>query len=365
MTDKPRRYDLDILRIILTILVVIGHASYYTIKTKFGGIYYDQLMQGMMVEDTTFHRVVTYLTDWIYVFHMPAYFCLSGVIFSMELKRNRYSSVWKLIVTKAKRLLAPMLFVWLIWNIPIKMLTGYYMGMNHPLLSAMMQIAFPNAVYLWFLEALFCCFVMDYIITKYIKNFRVQFLIVGIMALIGLYFYKYMRQIVPLGNLFKWFVWFWLGHSIDDIRNKWSQILKKYCGSETIGFIFETILFVLLYVLSFRALKVQWILTNTILSFVGVVWIWELVELINPVLRNKWLDEQILNCSANTYGIYLWAEPLNYAILAVALWKFGIPIFGTEVGAVVIYFVRVFGSLLIAVGITKGLRKIKFPIRAY
>lgn len=37
MTDKPRRYDLDILRIILTILVVIGHASYYTIKTKFGG----------------------------------------------------------------------------------------------------------------------------------------------------------------------------------------------------------------------------------------------------------------------------------------------------------------------------------------
>ena len=186
MTDKPRRYDLDILRIILTILVVIGHASYYTIKTKFGGIYYDQLMQGMMVEDTTFHRVVTYLTDWIYVFHMPAYFCLSGVIFSMELKRNRYSSVWKLIVTKAKRLLAPMLFVWLIWNIPIKMLTGYYMGMNHPLLSAMMQIAFPNAVYLWFLEALFCCFVMDYIITKYIKNFRVQFLIVGIMALIGL-----------------------------------------------------------------------------------------------------------------------------------------------------------------------------------
>lgn len=237
--------------------------------------------------------------------------------------------------------------------------------MNHPLLSAMMQIAFPNAVYLWFLEALFCCFVMDYIITKYIKNFRVQFLIVVIMALIGLYFYKYMRQIVPLGNPFKWFVWFWLGHSIDDIRNKWSQILKKYCSSETIGFIFEIILFVLLYVLSFRALKVQWILTNTILSFVGVVWIWKLVELINPVLRNKWLDEQILNCSANTYGIYLWAEPLNYAILAVALWKFGIPIFGTEVGAVVIYFVRVFGSLLIAVGITKGLRKIKFPIRAY
>ena len=30
-----------------------------------------------------------------------------------------------------------------------------------------------------------------------------------------------------------------------------------------------------------------------------------------------------------------------------------------------IYFVRIFGSLIIAVGITKGLRKIKFPIRAF
>lgn len=296
---------------------------------------------------------------------MPAYFCLSGVVFSMELKRKRYPSVWTLIVTKAKRLLAPMLFVWLVWNIPIKMLAGYYAGMNHPLLSAVMQIAFPNAVYLWFLEALFCCFVMDYIIIKYIKKQGLQFLIVGVMALIGLYFYKYTRQIVPFGNPFKWLIWFWLGHSIDDIRKRWSQILKKYCKSETIGIIFETVLFVLLYALSFRVLKVQWLLTNTILSFAGVVWIWELAEFINPILRNKWSDEQILNCSADTYGIYLWAEPLNYAVLAVAMWKFGIPVFGTEVGAAVIYFVRIFGSLIIAVGITKGLRKIKFPIRAY
>ena len=364
MTDR-RRYDLDILRIILTVLVVIGHASYYTINTKFGGIHYDQLMQDMRVGDTTFHRVAMYLTDWIYVFHMPAYFCLSGVVFSMELKRNRYPSVWMLIVTKAKRLLAPMLFVWLVWNIPIKMLAGYYTGMNHPLLSAVMQMAFPNAVYLWFLEALFCCFVMDYIIIKHIRNQRVQFLIVGVMALIGLYFYKYTRQIVPLGNPFKWLIWFWLGHSIDNIRKRLSQILKKYCESEKIGLIFETVLFVLLYALSFRVLKVQWILTNTILSFVGVIWIWEFAEFINPILRNKWSDKQILNCSADTYGIYLWAEPLNYAALAFAMWKFGISVFGIEVGAAVIYFVRIFGSLIIAMGITKGLRKIKFPIRAY
>ena len=139
MTDRQtdrqtdRRYDLDILKDYINNSGSYRHASYYTIKTKFGGIQYDQLMQDMMVGDTTFHRVATYLTDWIYVFHMPAYFCLSGVVFSMELKRKRYPSVLYVYLLKAKRLLAPMLFVWLVWNIPIKMLAGYYAGMNHPI----------------------------------------------------------------------------------------------------------------------------------------------------------------------------------------------------------------------------------------
>lgn len=36
--DMVDEFDLDILRILLTVLVVLGHASYYTINTKFGGI---------------------------------------------------------------------------------------------------------------------------------------------------------------------------------------------------------------------------------------------------------------------------------------------------------------------------------------
>lgn len=87
----------------------------------------------MMIQDAGVHKATSLLTEWIYSFHMPAYFCLSGAVFSMELKKNRYSSVSKLIREKAKRLLIPLLFVWLVWNIPIKMLAGYYDGLAHPL----------------------------------------------------------------------------------------------------------------------------------------------------------------------------------------------------------------------------------------
>ena len=80
----------------MTVLVVLGHASYYTINTKFGGIHYDQILSDMMIQDAGVHKATSLLTEWIYSFHMPAYFCLSGAVFSLELKKNRYSSVSKL-----------------------------------------------------------------------------------------------------------------------------------------------------------------------------------------------------------------------------------------------------------------------------
>ena len=260
-----------------------------------------------------------------------------------------------------------MLFVWVAWNIPIKMVSGYYSGLKHPIIQSLLQIIFPNAVYLWFLEALFFCFIMDYILEKYVKKFELRLLIVGLCALIGLFFYKYMRQIVPFGNPFKWLIWFWLGHYIDSIRKNLNETLQKHLKmSINMIFVIETIGFLLLYMISFRVLKIQWILTNTLLSFVGVVWIWELSEVINRLYHNKEeLNNKLVRFSGNTYGIYLWAEPLNYLMLSMTLDIFSISVFGKELGAVVIYFVRIVVSVMFSVFITKILKNIKFPIKAY
>ena len=363
MTD--RRYDLDILRILLTVLVVLGHASYYTINTKFGGIHYDQILSDMMIQDAGVHKATSLLTEWIYSFHMPAYFCLSGAVFSMELKKNRYSSVSKLIREKAKRLLIPLLFVWLVWNIPIKMLAGYYDGLAHPLMMAVIQIIFPNAVYLWFLEALFFCFVMDYLIEKHIKNVGQQFMLVGTLALMGLGFYKYARQIVPFGNPFRWLIWFWIGHFIDDILNELSKTSENHgFRSKKWAFVAETFLFALLYEISFCTASVRWILINTVIPFVGIIWIWTFARIIESALKEEH-HKKLLAISQNTYGVYLWAEPLNYLVLSCAMKWFGISVFGTEMGAALIYIVRVVGTVAISVLITNVLRKIRCPIKAY
>ena len=349
----------------MTVLVVLGHASYYTINTKFGGIHYDQILSDMMIQDAGVHKATTILTEWIYSFHMPAYFCLSGTVFSMELKKNRYSSVSNLIREKAKRLLIPLLFVWLVWNIPIKMLAGYYDGLAHPLMMAVIQIIFPNAVYLWFLEALFFCFVMDYVIEKHIKNVGQQFMLVGTLALIGLGFYKYARQIAPFGNPFRWLIWFWIGHFIDNILNELNKVSENHgFRSEGQAFVVETFLFALLYEISFCTASIRWILINTVIPFIGIVWIWEFARIIENVLRKEH-HKKLLAISQNTYGVYLWAEPLNYLVLSCAMKWFGISVFGTEMGAALIYIVRVVGTVAISVLIINVLRKIRCPIKAY
>ena len=51
------KYDtqITIMRVILVVLVVIGHGIFYTIDTNFGGIYIYEAMNDAGIKDTAFH----------------------------------------------------------------------------------------------------------------------------------------------------------------------------------------------------------------------------------------------------------------------------------------------------------------------
>lgn len=73
-------------------------------------------------------------------------------------------------------------------------------------------------------------------------------------------------------------------------------------------------------------------------------------------VKGGWM-QQI--CSSYSFGIYLYAEPLNYWLLYEFSRRVGIACLGTEIGAVVIYLSRVVVTPIIAVGITWILKKLK------
>lgn len=64
-------------------------------------------------------------------------------------------------------------------------------------------------------------------------------------------------------------------------------------------------------------------------------------------------------CSTYSFGIYLYAEPLNYWLLYEFSRRMGITFNGTEIGAATIYLSRVTVTPIIADGLTWILKKTK------
>lgn len=82
-TDNVRNYvpEYDVLRVILTLLVIIGHCSGYGISTPYGGCDYSSLV---IPELSFFARLASEVSRLIYLFHMPLYMALSGALYRLK-----------------------------------------------------------------------------------------------------------------------------------------------------------------------------------------------------------------------------------------------------------------------------------------
>ena len=83
--SRVLRYDY--MRVVLVILVVLSHCSYYDIITPFGGIYYQTMMLANGISDTKVHLAIKIISNYLYSFHMPAFLPCLVVYFGIKLSR--------------------------------------------------------------------------------------------------------------------------------------------------------------------------------------------------------------------------------------------------------------------------------------
>ncbi len=72
------------------LLVVIGHASYIVIKSKYGGIDYEAIIIDGGMTINSLHKTPTIITSVVYCFHRPLFIFVSGILFAKTFKK--YSS---------------------------------------------------------------------------------------------------------------------------------------------------------------------------------------------------------------------------------------------------------------------------------
>lgn len=132
------------------------------------------------------HKAIMF--SYIYSFHMPLFFLISGYLFSYK----KYKSLNEFIIAKAKTLLVPYLIFSLISIFIMFMRSGaggitetfsWAQCFREMILSKRNVISYNGS--LWFLTSLFTVEILFYILTKYVKKDIIITLVVLLLGYIG------------------------------------------------------------------------------------------------------------------------------------------------------------------------------------
>ena len=169
------------------------------------------------------------LHSWIYTFHMPLFFFLSGYVFN----NNHFFK--EFINRKAKALVFPYFTLGIpmvVFTIFIYMYKGIF-SVDATIVLLKSFIIQKRQWTLWYIACLFFLNIFFYIITKYIKNSFFRGTIVAVFACVGLLYYKVGGLPLPwnIDVCFTALPFFFGGYILKINSEKIKKIFsKKYAG---------------------------------------------------------------------------------------------------------------------------------------
>lgn len=192
---------LDIAKVLVTILVIIGHITYYS-KSD---CRFPQIENSAFLAD---------LTDIIYYFHMPLFFAISGGVFYLTKNlAGKYGTMKKLVTNKFSRLMIPYLFFISIVFIPLIMILGLSDSSYVNLLSQKV-LTIGDLGWLWFLPTLFLIFIIFNVGHKYLLKHKIWLLIIFGICSMAYYVmpHKIFGHEVLISQIFKYCLYFYVGY---------------------------------------------------------------------------------------------------------------------------------------------------------
>lgn len=192
MSDKRIPY-ISFLQIIGPIFVILGHS-----------------VNGVHI--TGWWYVLS--KEWIYMFHMPLFFLISGYLLSFKgyLKSHTYK---EFILGKIKRLLVPYLFWNLLFYVP-KVMAQAFISESVPsdFFELLKMFVFPRQNvwgHTWFLVGLFVIYVMTPLFEKILTTKRISINIVIVIICIVIYILPITTEFLAFSDLHKDLLFFIVG----------------------------------------------------------------------------------------------------------------------------------------------------------
>lgn len=289
---KSKAYD--VLKVILTLMVVFAHASRM----------YDDGVYSPINSSSILHI----LTVVIYAFHMPAFFLLSGCIFGYQLDNGKYTKHGVFLANKFRSLIIPYLFIGLLLVAP----TMVFLGLTE---QSFLQYIWHGILlckdnrHLWYILILFCIFVITIPLRKLLLSRRIW---PGITLLIVSFLFSTM-DIFPK-RLPIWSTLYYLPFFICGIylNRHWDSIFAKK----------HRVLTVICFTLCMLILTLRVFAYNRFLYYVfAIAGCWALFCFVSllPAAVGEWKPlRKLLRWS---YGIYLLHPMLIYFIFACTWYR--------------------------------------------
>lgn len=207
----------DLIKTAVTVLVVIGHtAVMYTANSAF--------------PCASGSRLLVFLTDVLYSFHMPAFFLTAGCVFSFCLRSGKYRTFPSFLLNKGKRLLIPYFAFGTFLVVPVVFFCGLS-GSSLPQSWLRDILLASQPRHLWYLAALFWIFLTAYAAKRLTKR---SFLLFGLSA--ALYFLLYrllpweifgVTNLLQLKNAALYQLYFFAGIAVDTHFTQLKNLLLR------------------------------------------------------------------------------------------------------------------------------------------
>ena len=352
--------SIELLRVIATVLVVIGHSGFYAISTSVEGMGIDWF--GQISDGTVFAQTVKIITALIYSCHMHLFFFISGFVLAICLDAGKYRSIDSFIKNKARRLLYPYLGVTLLFNIPILAISGYFGDSDGMAGNIGLYIIGYGKNHLWFLIALWIIFVILYrFARKVVVEGQKKILIAGLAVSLALYFIE-MQIVVPgieflyIDRVLQYAFWFVIGIVLYIYREK---VDKLFLSKPAVSFAAAAFLWMGAFYVRERGGRTYLTVAG---SFASALFGILLFYILSVIIANKY--EKILQCKLfslidkESLSIYLYGPPVNYVIIDVMLlvqpqWVLG------EAGSALLFMARFLMQFIVPVAVGRMVKAVK------
>lgn len=343
LNQKNHAAVYDVIRILAALLVVLGHSTYLTITTDHGGIDYAVPQNVSAVYRSGFFKAWLYLSAWVYRFHIPLFFMLSGSVLALSPIENFKT----LLIKKTRRLLLPFFSAGLFFMIPLKLWGGFFDVRHIPEIAAAFLTGHESG-HLWFLTALFWCFAVFFLLKKLLKK---GLLVCAAAGVLYVFSPRLAQGYFDFAFSMQFLIFFAAGYYFDQAR----PFFEKH--PKTVFFLLPCLLALNIADTREHFLPAAGFMAAGCALFYNI-------SFCLAFLFKKTLDSTLFRqISRQTMNVYLYHDPLMIVILYYCMQK---ELLTTPAGCLLYFFGRTVGVILLSVFtgliIERGVNRVKSVI---